>query len=357
MFVTILVTIDPVKPPALLDALVHSLNLQTCSDFEVVFVNQTRRTAADIGGALRRAPKFRHSYWTLDPGSFVGEYPLWDLYEVHAQLLAQGRIGDYVLSLHMEEFLDADYIEHVRDLLRETRLEILFGNLRRTSLGAEDLGPLLAADDAGAYRETLEMLGAAGSPHWSTPLRKSQGLLPSDSGAAAPVLFDPRFEPTPEGWRQLPAYAHEDVFLMSRSFAERTNWYLRGHHLYLEDIHICQQPGVCELAPVLSGLTPFPVYFNRRRVYHLRHPKFYFQIEDLAFGDRLLALEADDPTIRSLQRAVREHRAGRFSVNQAVRYSRQNPQREGTQDMNYRYHMQYLRRAAPPGPLPSGCAL
>jgi len=61
-----------------------------------------------------------------------------------------------------------------------------------------------------------------------------------------------------------------------------------------------------------------------------------------------LKMETDDPVIRSLQFAVREHRRGTFSIFEALRYSRQNPQREGTQDMNYRYHVRYLPPHAVP---------
>ena len=46
-----------------------------------------------------------HSYWTLPRSDFLGEHPLWDLYAFHAAMLDEGRIGDYLMSLHMEEFL------------------------------------------------------------------------------------------------------------------------------------------------------------------------------------------------------------------------------------------------------------
>lgn len=129
---------------------------------------------------------------------------------------------------------------------------------------------------------------------------------------------------------------------MSRRFAEAHNWFLRGHRLYFEDIHICQQAGVCELGPILAKLTRFPVYFNARKIYHIQHGKSYFQIEDQTFTNLLLKMETDDPVLQSLQYAVMEYRRGAFSVSEALRYSRQNPRREGTQDMNYRYHIRYL---------------
>ena len=134
MRLTLLVTIDSVKPLQLLDILIHSLNLQTSQDFDVVFFNQTPCPKSHLRRQLRCAPRFPHSYWTLPPSDFLGDHPLWDLYAFHTAMLDEGRIGDYLMSLHMEEFLDSDYIEEVIRLLDLHSFDILFGNLRRTSL-------------------------------------------------------------------------------------------------------------------------------------------------------------------------------------------------------------------------------
>jgi hypothetical protein len=328
MRLTLLVTIDSVKPLQLLDILIHSLNLQTSQDFDVVFFNQTPCPESHLRGQLRCEPRFLHSYWTVPRSDLLGKYPLWDLYAFHTAMLDEGRIGDYLMSLHMEEFLDSDYIEEVSKLLGEHSFDILFGNLRRTGLTVDQATFLLGCNSPRDFQRALTHMGAATSPHWS--VRRHS-------------LADAAFDPTPQGFRQFPQYANEeDVYLMSRRFAETHNWFLKGHHLYLEDIHFCQQPGVCELGPILAKLTPFPVYFNARKIYHLPHHKFYFQIEDRPFTDLLLRMETDDPVLQSLQFAVREHRRGAFSISEALRYSRQNPRREGTQDMNYRYHIRYL---------------
>jgi hypothetical protein len=334
MRVTFLVTIDSVKPLPLLDILIHSLNLQTSRDFDVVFFNQTPRRETDLRDALRCAPRFPHSWWSLPPAAFLGEYPIWDVYAFHTTMLAEGRIGDYLMSLHMEEFLDVDYVEEVEKVLDKDRFDILFGNLRRTALTADRATPLLACESPGEFRQALVELGAAGSPHWSIPRK---GYV-----AGRPLRRADAFDTTPEGLHQFAEYADEDVYLMSRRFAETHNWFLDGHHLYFEDIHVCQQPGVCELGTILSKLTRFPVYFNARSIYHLLHDKFLFQIEDRQFTDQLLKMDTDDPILRSLKFAVGEHRRGAFTVHEALRYSRQNPAREGTQDLNYRYHIRYL---------------
>jgi hypothetical protein len=319
MRLTLLVTIDSVKPLQLLDVLTHSLNLQTSQDFDVVFFNQTPRPESYLRGQLRCAPRFPHSYWTPPPSDFLGEHPLWDLYAFHTAMLDEGRIGDYLMSLHMEEFLDSDYIEEVSKLLGQHSFDILFGNLRRTGLTVDQAMFLLKCSSSQDFQRALTLTGAAASPHWS--VRKHSRV----------------FDPTPRGFHPFPEYAAEDVYLMSRRFAETYNWFLKGHHLYFEDIHIYHQ-----LGPILGKLTRFPVYFNARKIYHIQHHKFYFQIEDLTFTDLLLKMHTDDPVIRSLQFAVREHRRGAFSISEALRYSRQNPRREGTQDMNYRYHIRYL---------------
>jgi hypothetical protein len=333
MRLTLLVTIDSVKPLQLLDILIHSLNLQTSQDFDVVFFNQTLRQESHLRSELRCAPRFPHSYWMLPHSDFLGEHPLWDLYAFHSAMLDEGRIGDYLMSLHMEEFLDSDYIEEVSKLLSAHSFDILFGNLRRTELTVDQASSLLGCSSPRDFQRALTHMGVATSPHWSVQ-RHSR--------------TDAAFDPTPQGFHQFQEYAQEDVYLMSRRFAEMHNWFLRGHRLYFEDIHFCQQPGVCELAPILAKLTRFPVHFNARKIYHLPHHKFYFQIEDRPFTDRLLKMQTDDPVIRSLQFAVWEHRRGAFSLSEALRYTRQNPRREGTQDMNYRYHIRYLPPHAVP---------
>jgi hypothetical protein len=321
MRITLLVTIDSVKPLQLLDVLIHSLNLQTSQDFDVVFFNQTPRPECWIREQLKCAPRFPHSYRTLPRSDFLGDHPLWDLYEFHATMLEEGLVGDYLMSLHMEEFLDSDYMEQACRLLAEHSFDILFGNLRRTELTVDQAPQLLGCNSASEFQQAIAHLGAATSPHWS------------HTGAD--------FDSTPLGFHQ-PAKYREDVYLMSRGFAEAHNWFLKGHHLYFEDIHICQKPGVCELAPILARLTRFPVYFNARKIYHIQHAKSYYQIEDETFVDLLLQMKTDDPTLRSLQFAALQHQRGDFSVAEALRYSRTNPRREGTQDMNYRYHIRYL---------------
>ena len=117
----------------------------------------------------------------------------------------------------------------------------------------------------------------------------------------------------------------EDVYLMSRRFAETHNWFLKGHHLYFEDIHFCQQPGVCELGPILARADALPRVLQRPE--NLPSPASNVLISKSRTGRSrifFLKMETDDPVIRSLQFAVREHRRGAFSLSEALRYSRKN---------------------------------
>src|SRR5262249_44952283 len=155
----------------------------------------------------------------------------------------------------------SDYIEEVSNLLGEHSFDILFGNLRRTGLTVDAASHLMRCSSSPDFQRTLTHMGAAASPHWSvrapaarlSPLRLWRGNR--RASAITDSKPDAAFDPTPHGFHQFPEYEDEDVYLMSRRFAERHNWFLKGHHLYFEDIHFCQQPGVCELGPILAKLT------------------------------------------------------------------------------------------------------
>jgi len=57
-------------------------------------------------------------------------------------------LGDYIMALHMEEFLDVDYVEKVSQVLKRGELDVLFGNMRRTSLGRTHVDDLLTMTTA-----------------------------------------------------------------------------------------------------------------------------------------------------------------------------------------------------------------
>ena len=121
-----------------------------------------------------------------------------------------------------------------------------------------------------------------------------------------------------------------------------------GRHLYFEDIHICQQKGVCELGPELQRVTRFPVYFNQRRIYHVPHLTYYYQLLDEEFTAGLLAHPANDPVLEAHRTAIGRLRACEFTLQQALDYTRQNAEGTGTQNLNYRLHMRGMAEADTP---------
>ena len=350
MRLTFIVTIDPIKQPVLLNALVHSLNLQTEKNFDVVFYNQTRLAGGEILRRLRVAPRFDHSFVSVPREDFLGDYPLWDLYALHAELLEAGRLGDYFMSIHMEEFFDVDYVEQATRVLSATRLDILFGNLCRTALDENAIEELIATRTAGELEDYLRRTKFKSAPHWSFPWREPShglGLRNKAKSVAAWWAFGGRtgFAPDRSGRTKRNRYV-EDLYFMRREFAERYDWFLSGRRLYLEDVHICQQAGVCDLAAEIAVLTSFPMYLNASRAYHLRHRVFYYQLEDRAFTDRILALRTDDPALCSLQEAIEMYRSGAMTLVEALGHARRNAHLSGTQNLNYRYHIEGIRRAS-----------
>jgi len=347
---TVIVTIDPVKTIGNLDVLVHSLNLQTTRAFDVVFYNQTPLTDSDILDQLTVRPTFPFRFLGVPAEDFLGAYPIWDLYAVHAALLDSGRVGYDLMSVHMEEFFDADYVEQLLAVLGDSGLDILFGNMVNTRATRADVSSLLEATSAEEFDRQLRALGLHAAPHWGFDHRpvlwsKDPRMLADRAERWFHFRFRKTLPPTQSGFTQLGKYVAEDVYAIKTAFARRYNWFLSGHHLYFEDIHIFRHPAVGDLSAPLRALTRFPAYFNLRRIYHLRHERFYFQLEDETFTSLLLERQVDDPVLQAHQAAIRRFRRGEFSLHQALTYTRRNPDGTGTQDLNFAYHMKYLSAA------------
>lgn len=347
MRLSFIVTIDPVKGFEFMNLLVHSLNLQTRPDFDVFFYNQTLSSEEQIWSQLEVEPNFPFEMRQVERDRFHGRYPIWDLYAFHHTLLQEGRLGDYVMALHTEEFLDPDYVEKFLGVLERKPLEILFGNLSRTQFSYRKARHLLEARDATSFKSRLAADGFPESNHWSfdyRPLfwRKNPHVLKAYALRWWLFRFRKRLHASPSGYSVLGRYLSEDVFAMSTRFARETNWFLQGHSLCFEDIHICQIKGVCELGPELSRRIEFPAYFNLARIYHLEHRRYYYQFENAEFTAGLLKQKPDSPEISALQHAIRAYQSGRMTLPKALAYSRRNPEGNGTQNLNWRYHMKYL---------------
>ena len=269
MTVDFVITIDPVKPLCLLNVLIHSLNLQTSRKFAVVFFNQTLLDENELFDALSVRPAFPYRFFNVDRGQFLGKYPIWDLYAFHDYLLRQDLLTDYSMSLHMEEFLDVDYVEKATDVLQRHDFDILFGNLTRTQLDYEDVQPILDTRTPGAFTQFLRERNLHEACHWAfkyhprfSRARLRLGFRRAHLRKLYHFGFGKRLIPTASGFTKLAA-RYEDVHFMKRSFAERYNWFLRGQSMCFHDIHICEQPVVCELSKELQAVTDFPVHFNR----------------------------------------------------------------------------------------------
>lgn len=351
MKLTIVVTIDPVKEIRMLRLLVHSLNMQTCREFDVLFYNQTTQSPQALLDSLLARPSFRYRFCNIPEERFIGKYPVWDLYRLMADLIASGDVGEYVLALHMEEFLDAEYVAEVVEVLDAEGLDILLGNLTRTTLSWQAISPILDTTTPVAFSRFLSDSGMDQSPHWGyqrlPPLRPFRLARFRDYFKIRLQFgFRRQMPRTCSGALKVKEYLCEDVFVMRTSFARRYNWFLHGMQLPMEDIHICEIAGVCELARELKELTAFPVYFNRRRIYHVPHGRFYFQLEDPEFTRQFLQMNPDNPVCEALQEVITAYQAGQMSLRQALQHSRHNSRLTGSQDVNYRLHIETLEKVS-----------
>jgi|WetSurMetagenome_2_1015567.scaffolds.fasta_scaffold01591_9 hypothetical protein len=346
MRLTFIITIDPVKASALLDMLLHSLNLQTRGNFDVVFYNQTLLDESEVFARLRVRPEFAYRFFSIDRQHFLGNFPLWDLFAFHRQLLDSDLLGDYFMSLHMEEFFDIDYVENVTRVLEATGFDILLGNLCRCQVDGTLLADILTTVTAREFADYLKSRGLKRARHWvfqslpASPLAKLS-VLKQNCYKFADFGFRTRLVPTREGYTKLPTH-YEDLYFMSKAFARRYNWFLPGRRMYFEDIQLCDITGVCELGRELDKLTDFLNYFNLSKIYHVKHPKFYYQLQDPEFTESLLALQTNDLILQTLQQAIRMYRAGKVSLEEALQYTRRNTAGTGTQNLNYKYHMQVI---------------
>jgi hypothetical protein len=359
MKLTFIITIDPVKDVSLLNVLIHSLNLQTSKAFNVAFYNQTLMDEHTIFSGLAVRPAFDYRFYSIEKKNFFGKYPLWDIYQFHSTLLETDVVNEYFMSLHIEEFFDVDYVDKVIRVLEDRGFDIMFGNLSATRIDYETIKPILGATTADEFDRYVEQYGLKASYHWSFDYGRLLHWRRA-SAVTRDVLqlylfkFRRTVGSTRKGYRKLKKYMAEDLYFMKRDFARRYNWFLRGHPMYFEDIHICEQKGVCELGKELKKITPFPIYFNLSKIYHLTHDKYYFQLVDDEFTRALLRYDVDEPILNALKKAIAMYQAGHVTLAQALEYTRKNPEGTGTQNLNYAYHMRYLNEARRASMHPAG---
>ena len=257
------------------------------------------------------------------------------------------------MSLHMEEFLDVNYVEQAIDVLGQNDLDILFGNLSRTQLEYDDIQPILDAQSSHAFNQFLHDHHIHQAYHWKftySPIFFNKNLPVETIKRNIRQLyhfgFRKQLRPTTRGYTKL-GDRYEDVHIMKREFAERYNWFLRGHTMYLYDIHICEQPVICELSKELQKVTPFPLHFNRAKVYHINHGKLYYQFEDEEFTTQMLKFRTNNMGLQNLQKAIRLYQDKTLSLKAALQYTRKNQEGTGTQNLDYIYHTKYLNENFP----------
>jgi hypothetical protein len=304
-------------------------------------------TEDELRNKLTVQPAFQYKLYNIDKHLFFGKYPLWDLYAFHSMLLKTNVLQPYFMSLHMEEFLDVDYVEKVIGVLDQNGFDLMFGNLSRTTVTYGDVKPILDTGSSREFDRYLTTTGLKNSVHWAfdyKPLFRSRNInfLKRNARKLADFRFRKRLRPTRSGYTRLRDYIAEDVYFMKRDFANRYNWFLQGHHLYFEDIHVCEQKGVCELSKELAARTQYPVYFNLSKVYHIEHEKYYFQMVDDEFTKGLINFPSDDPLLNTHKKAITMYREGKMTLKEALTYTRKNAEGTGTQNLNYQYHMKYL---------------
>ncbi len=352
MKLSFIVTIDPVKDIAILNALIHSLNLQTRKAFNVIFYNQTLMSEKEIFSRLSITPDFDYQVFAIGKEYFLGKYPIWDLYAFHNVLLDRNILNDYFMSLHTEEFLDVDYVENAIKVLEKNDFDIMFGNLMRTQVNYEAMKPLLGAQTAEEFVRYLKHTNIKDARHWAFNYysmfswfylwKREINQLRKNALKLFCFGFRKRIKPNKRGFTKLQRY-YEDVYFIKKEFAKRYNWFLRGNNMYFEDIHICEQKGVCELSRELEKITQFPIYFNLSKIYHIEHEKYYYQLVDDEFATLMLNYETDDAILNTLKKAITLYREETLNLQQALTYTRKNSAGTGTQNLNYNYHMLHLK--------------
>jgi len=245
----------------------------------------------------------------------------------------------------MEEFLEPEYTEYVSKIIEENRVDILFGNLHRTAYYYKDVEKLSVLNDSQSFNNYLKNKFINQSVKWGLPTkpfflsRKPQNIL-NNFKRCKLLKWKRSFSPTQNGFIRLNDYILEDVFFMSKNFAKKYGWYDTKMELYFEDIHIN-----FSLNNILKKIIDFPVYFNMCKIYHLKHDKFYYQIEDEEFSQKMLEYATDNTVLIALKEAIKLYRTNNISVKSALTYSRKNSSKTGTSNFNHDFHNEILMKS------------
>ena len=171
MQITYIITINPIIEIEYLKILLNSLNLQSTKKFNVIFYNQTKLAEESIFKQINMTCEFDYLFFSIPKEYFFGNYPLWDLYGFHSDMLKRGLLAEYFMSLHMEEFLDPDYTETLLQSIEKSDIDIIFGNLHRTKYWIGDVAELGTIRDANAFSTLISKLKMDKSRKWGLSKR------------------------------------------------------------------------------------------------------------------------------------------------------------------------------------------
>lgn len=345
MRITYIITVNPIIELQYLNALILSLNLQSDRRFDVVFYNQIDQPGESLLQKLLVKPEFDYRFFDVPKEMFFNHYPVWDLYGCHQELLDRDLLGDYFMSLHMEEFLDIDYTANAIKVLEENRFDILLGNLTRTPYHYNDIADIADVNSPEAFNAFLLDHDFHKARHWCFATRsliftRDRRKLVKNLKLWNAFGRSRMVKPSNSGYFRIPRYLAEDVYFMKTSFARRTDWFKSPTALFFSDIHISYR-----LDDELKRITDFPVYFNASKVYHLQHRHYFYHIENDGFVDEFMQFQTEEPILLALQKSLKRRKEQKLSVMQTRFLFRGKMDQEGHQDINFRFHSENISRA------------
>ena len=342
MIITYIVTISPVIEYKYLNILIHSFNLQTDKNFNVIFYNQTLESKEQIFNYLDVKPHFKYKFLHNNLDIFFGKYPAWNLFGFHNYLIKNNLVGDYFISLHMEEFLEPDYNKNAIKILNNNNFDILFGNLYDTQISYNNIREIINKKNRLDFYNYIEFLNIHKSKKWGAPnrnpfLNKKLNQILQNVKKRKFLNRKKQLSAKNSGFTTLPDYILEDVYFMSKNFALRTGWFDIKEPPYFEDIHVNHR-----LKYALKKLIDFPIYFNSSKMYHLNHGKYYFQIVDEEFTNKLLDYNTNSKVLNSLKESITLYKKNKLTAKEALKRSRN--MKDGSANLTSNYHLHQINK-------------
>jgi hypothetical protein len=251
---SILLFKDVEKPAFFLDHYFGALkewNADGLDEIEVILISQHEDSEEFRQVALRQ-PFDVH---VIDAGHpMVDGYPVWDIFEELRLAMPMAR-GRWVTTHHTEFLWCKGRLRRTLDWLKEQRLYMALGNLRRpmrpkvdkvwSKEGSDELHQMLAADDWQAAGDLAEALP---TNHWIYWLKEPK--------------------PGPTRW-------HEDIFFADREWLEAWRFPDHGGRLPFQDVYdvMGRATDWLERYQLMPKMVRMPMEVNR--TIHLWHDKLW----------------------------------------------------------------------------------